>query len=174
MPGNASVAFYSLSDEAYRARVHACGRMDDQNFAPDERLYRRIREEDLVNGELPSTALQFNELSGHSLNRGAYSQPQDVLEPDCCSGQKRDGCAVLQLAVHEVPTQIQGQDDTIFKFRMKHVPYAECYAHSEIWCNRTGEISEPYEMPARLIKNLFRGELGRVLLRRHPLRFDPL
>jgi hypothetical protein len=43
---------------------------------------------------------------GISTNRGRYSLPQDVLEPDCCDGNNRLGMVVLGLAVGGFPQSL--------------------------------------------------------------------
>ena len=169
---------YSEDAEAYRNRVHANGRTEDPEFSPDELLYRRVRESDLVDGVPSAASLPFGETaeSGHSVNRQKYSAPQDVLEPDCCDGVERPDCVVVQFEVREVPEVLRTDDGTgrVYRFTMKHVPRRHCYAHSEIWCNQRGDIAADYERPPREIRNQFRGELARAIQKRGVLRFTSI
>ncbi len=169
---------YSPDGEEYRTRVHRGAKPEDQDFHPSEKLFRRYKEKDLVLGRpTPLSGLQFRDDSGHSVNRGKYSEPQDVLEPDCCNGMRRDDCVVLTILVSDVPDslvcEVTGRS---YSFRPKHTPEDHCYAHSEIWCNRSGSIVAPYESPTKNVKDAFRIHLLKRFLDdgREPLSFDSL
>ena len=117
--------------------------------------------------------MNFEDESGISTNRSKYSEPQDVLEPDCCDGHHRPECVVLDILVSDVPTEIPAPDETgrLFRFRMAHRPCELCFAHTEIWCNQSGDIEQPHQAPPKQVKNLFRGELARRLAARPVLEF---
>lgn len=168
------MAFYSLDEVAYRHRVYANGRTEDQEFSGDEFLYRRILEIDLVKGEPWAASLNFRPDTGHSVNRAKYSHPCDVLEPDCCGGKDRSACAVLQFEVGDTPDCIPGANGAKYYFRPKHAPRESCYPHSEIWCTLDGDITKPYHEPPKVVKNIFRAELARAILRREILRYERL
>ena len=163
-----------MDGAAYRERVHKNKRPVDIDFDPEELLYRRMSEKDFVEGEPFASALQFGATTGHSVNRGRYSEPQDVLEPDCCAGGIREGFLVVSFQVREIPEKLDTDDGRKFYFRMKHDPEETCYPHSAIWCNQQGDISANYEEPPRTIKNRFRAEIARAIMRRDPLRFQPV
>ena len=175
MRGNGSMPTYSPDRPEFQQRVHENGRSEDTDFPSAEALYRRYREKDLVDGKpTPLSAFRFDDNSGHSVNRGRYSEPQDVLEPDCCNGLMRIGYVVLELAVGDIPAEITSADETrrVYNFQMKHVPKATCFAHSEIWCNQHGHIREPYEKPPKNVRDVFAAELVRQI-RNAPRRFEP-
>jgi hypothetical protein len=118
--------------------------------------------------------MQFPDDSGISVNRGSCSEARDVLEPDCCDGRHKSGCVVLEFVVSEVPRELTTTDGTnrIFHFPMKHIPLVRCYPHSEIWCNQTGNIGDPYEKPPKQIKDRFRVALAERIAERVPLQFE--
>ena len=171
--GAESVPVYSPDGPLYRDRLHRNGRAADQAFDPEEHLFRRYPKNFLIDGRPVPLSMQFEDDEGISVNRGKYSEPQDVLEPDCCDGHQRAECVVLDIRVSEVPAEIATTDGTnrLFRFRMNHRPKEQCYAHSEIWCNEQGDIDQPHQQPPKHVKNLFRGELARHLAKRDVLEF---
>jgi hypothetical protein len=178
MLGSASVPIYSPDDETYRQRVHANGRPRDQAFDPSDALFRRYPEKFLVDGKpvpVVMQAMKFDENSGISVNWGRYSEPQDVLEPDCCDGSRRQDCVVLTIMVSEVPSQVLTTDGSnrVFRFPLKHGPKAHCYAHSEIWCNQSGDVDQPHESPPKQVKDEFRLRLFEPMGARVPLSLKP-
>jgi hypothetical protein len=159
------VPIYSPDDEEYRNRVHTNGRLPQQIFPPDELLYRRFLPGSIVNGVLAAVGFKFEDHSGHSFNRSSFSIPTDVLEPDCCDGEHLVECKVLDVPVSAIPTEIGLSDDVIYKFRMKHVPSPCCYAHSELWCNKTGDVDQSYECPPKSIRTRLRALISQYFLR---------
>jgi hypothetical protein len=153
------VPIYSSDLSEYNQRVYRNERDTDQEFGTEEFLYRRFPKSSLVNNGWP-TPLTFTleEKSGVSVNRSRYSLPQDVLEPDCCNGNHRPGMVVLEFQVRDLPERI-ATDGREYLFVPKHVPYECCYAHSEIWCNTSGDINQANEKPSKTIRNLFRARL---------------
>jgi hypothetical protein len=160
------VPTHSPDGPEYLARVHANGRQEDQEFPSAESLYRRYREKDLVNGKpTPLAGFQFAETTGHSVNRERYSNPLDAIEPDCCGGADRPGHMVLELLVADVPPSVTcSETGRVYQFKMKHVPKPTCYAHSEIWCNKSGQTTDSYESPPKNVKDRFRVQLLSRLL----------
>ncbi len=165
---------YSPDSEAYRLRVHRNGRAEDPNFTPDELLYRRFQQDKLVNGWPMSLNISMDDASGISVNRERYSLPQDVLEPDCCDGNRREGMVVLQFAVSDLPEQLSTSERE-YRFKPKHAPLECCYAHSAIWCNGEGNIDQPYEKPSKTARDLFRARLLEKMktMGREPRTFRP-
>ena len=166
---------FSPDELSYNQRAHRNERPENHEFTPNELLFRRYRENDLVNGRPTPLGFSFAETTGHSVNRGNYSQPQDVLEPDCCDGHARSDCVVLEFNVADVPGELVSSDQTrhTYFFRLKHVPKATCFAHSEMWCNQQGNIHEPYQYPPKNVRDRFRAELIRRITL-PPRRFDPV
>jgi hypothetical protein len=172
--GHGSVPIYSADEEAYRSRVHRNGRDAVPIFESDERLFRRYPKASLINGKpVPLTMLLEAEVSA---NRSKYSEPQDVLESDCCEGHNRAGCVVLDMHVSDIPESIPTGDGSgrIFPFRLVHEPRETCFPHSEIRCNQDGDIRTPHEEPPKSVRNLFRAEVARQLSNRAVLEFVPL
>lgn len=166
---------YSPDEQAYRERVHRNGRDVDPNFDPGERLFRRHPKAALFNGKpVPLTMLSMD--SEVSTNRSKYSEPQDVLEPDCCDGNARSGYVVLDIHVSDVPEMIPAQDGTrrVFRFRVVHKPKDTCFAHTEIRCNQHGDIGKPHEEPPKHVRDIFRAEIARHLANRDVLEFAQL
>lgn len=163
---------YSPEREAYNRRVHQGDRSPNPVFARDEILYRRYPEKDLVDGRPTPLGFQFPETSGISVNRGAYSEPHDVLEPDCCDGNVREFCVVIQFRVESVPEEIVSSTGS-YRFRLKHLPEPSCFAHAEIWCNRAGDVEQPYMKPPKQARTLFYAKLIQQITSA-PLRFEPV
>jgi hypothetical protein len=168
------VPTFSPDGAEYFARVHRNGRREDQAFLPSELLYHRFRSDQEVAGNAtPLTILPFVGTTGPSVNRSKYSEPHDVLEPDCCDGHDRSTHKVLEFRVADVPDELAVADGSgrVFRFRVKHVPEAECFAHSEIWCNRDGNIFNPVEVPPKTV----RLKLRALIQQRSSIRsFTPL
>lgn len=164
---------YSPETEAYYERAHRNGRDPDQHFDLAERLFRRYPKDSLVDGRPVPLVMQFD--SGVSLNREKFSEPQDVLEPDCCDGRQRHGHVVLVLRLSNVPNAISTQDHSgrVFQFRLKHTPRETCYPHSEVWCNQSGDIHQDYEKPPKQVRDKLRAALARHLGTENVLKFEP-
>lgn len=170
--GTESVPIYSPDSPAYGQRVYRNGRHPDQNFPADEFLFRRFPKSSLLNGWPTPLTIPIEAESGISVNRARYSLPQDVLEPDCCNGNHRTGMAVLEFVVSDLPERISANGRE-YAFVLKHVPHECCFAHSEIWCNSSGDIAQPCERPSKTIRDLFRAQLLSKMLAmgRMPLDF---
>lgn len=166
---------YSPDGPLYHGRVRCNGRGTDPEFDTCEHLYRRYPRSYLKDGKPIPLTMSFEDHSGISVNRGKYSEPQDVLEPDCCEGQGRPNCVVLDFLVSDVPGEIPVNDNSgrRFQFCLAHKPTDSCYAHSEIWCNEDGDPGKPYQAPPKSVRNLFRGELARKLAQQNVLEFAP-
>ena len=149
---------YSFDSPAYGQRVHRNDRHPDQNFPADELLFRRFLKSSLLNGWPTPLTIPIEEASGISVNRARYSLPQDVLEPDCCNGNHRTGMVVLEFVVSDLPKRISANGRE-YAFVPKHVPHECCFAHSEIWCNSSGDTALPCEKPSKTIRDLFRAQL---------------
>lgn len=167
---------YSLDAAEYQRRVHQNGRGEDQVFSQTELLFRRYPRKLLLNGRPVPLTMQFDDKSGVSVNRGLYSEPHDVLEPDCCNGNQRPDSVVLEFAVSDVPVSIAGQDRREFRFSPKHVPKEQCYSHTEIWCNAEGDIERAYQSPSKQVRDIFRAELLRRIeeMGRKVHEFEPI
>ena len=164
---------YSPDGPQYRERVHQNGRPPDEVFTPDERFFRRYPKKFLHDGKPVPLTMQFEDDAGISANRSKYGEPQDVLEPDCCDGNLRSECVVLEILVSEIPVELPATDGRLFRFRPAHRPKTSCYGHSEIWCNEQGQTDQPHQKPPKDVRNVFRAALAKQLAKRNPLEFSP-
>lgn len=140
------------------------GRGEDQEFLPCEKLYRRYTTEHYQGGQLLPDHFS---LRRPSFNREKFSSPEDILHADCCGGRSLDDWGVLELALREVPTPIEGADHRIFYFSPAHRPLPCCYAHSEIWCRVDGQ---QIEQPSPKVRETFRVMLSKKMTIRIPAR----
>ena len=140
--------------------IHQEDRQPVHEFSPEERLYRRYRPEHYKGGKILPAAFQFPK---HSVTRGAFSRPEDVLHSDCARGKDVRNCGVLTMLVGSIPRGVSGTDGTKYVFSVRHEPENTCYAHSVIWCQRDGRgtaESECYDEPPATLKEKFRIELA--------------
>jgi hypothetical protein len=128
------------------------GRDPDQDFSePGESLYYRCRPEHVEDGHIlpegqgqPPFSFTGKAPPGVSVNRGRYSQPEDVLVPGVGQPSDRyDGYVVACLYVRDVPT---AADD--FRFRLAHVPEEDNYSHSEIRAFRNNGVESVRPPPS--------------------------
>ena len=106
------------------------GRPVDPLFEPSENLYRRCQADQIVGRILP----QAFRSPSFSVNRGKYSEPQDVLIPS----YERWGVAGFQ--VKDVPSRIVSSGGTQFEFRIDHIPEEDNYSHSEVRTYKNGRF----------------------------------
>jgi len=140
----------------------AMGRLPDQSFVDDERLFRRYRPNDLVDGKLAPASLAIPKNSGPSFVREKYAIPEDVLHPDCAGARDFSGWGIFALRVGDIPPQLP-PDVPTHRFWPQHVPLEDCYAHTEIWCNRIGQ-GQTYQAPnSATLKTLFRAMVSQHL-----------
>ena len=132
------------------------GRPVDQEFEPSEQLYRRYKREHWVDNHFSNTGLRFPDESGPSVNRGKYSEPEDVLFSP--SGEfNRWG--VLKFRVADIPGPIEDGAGCLYLFSARHVPEDDNYAHSELWAATAGEGAKPAR-PSSRVKKEFRVRLS--------------
>ncbi len=101
-------------------------------FDDNELLYRRYLLAHFIDHQLVPQHFQFPR---PSFNRSKFSQPEDVLHPDCCDGKVLEpGWGVLECFASDACVSTQSHDDRKLTLRPKHRPLPTCYAHSELWC----------------------------------------
>ncbi len=132
-------------------RLKANGRGEDPDFPPQEKLFRRYKKAEYQAGVLLNIALS----SAPSVNRGNYSQSTDVLIHEA---DKYAGFGILSFLVQDIPAQLLAGQPT-HQFFPKHMPVANNYSHSEVWCNRIGQIG-PHVEPNKAVRKMFRTLLG--------------
>jgi hypothetical protein len=103
-----------------------------ETFDDDEVLYRRYLLAHFIDHELVPQHFQFPR---PSFNRSKFSEPVDVLHPDCCDGKVLGtGWGVLECLALDARVSTQSHDDKELVLGPKHRPLPTCYAHSELWC----------------------------------------
>jgi hypothetical protein len=127
------------------------GRVEDQQFQASEKLFHRYVKKNYEQGKFLNVALS----SVPSVNRGKYSQAEDVLISEA---DKYIGWGVVSFAVQDIPSQLLAVSPT-HSFFPRHVPEDLNYAHSEVWCNRIGHEGS-HVKPGNLVKKMFRALLG--------------
>jgi hypothetical protein len=138
------------------------GNAPDQDFPPEENLYRRYLREHFVNGELRAQHFQLPEAS---VNRERYSDgPEDVLHQDCCGGEALEGYGILGFTVADVegvpwrPVHATN-DQRSFEFFPFHEPEPSCRPHTEILC-RDEATRQSVAKPPKSVKEQFRIHLA--------------
>ena len=142
----------------------------NEDFSPEELLYRRVRSCDLVGGELSPTSLNSLSFSAGiggapSVLRSRISEPSDALHPDCCGGRELSGYLVYSMQVQQIPGRIDSDGGDAYVFYPVHRPEPACGAHSVIASSLAGDAESKYAVPPRNVRNKLRSQLVRVLTR---------
>lgn len=139
------------------------GRPPCQHFEPDERLFRRIQKQHVLDtGGIISLGVRF---PCFSVNREEFSEPEDVLLP--CY-HDHGICAFTVADVPKGPERPEGSDYT-YTFDVVHVPEEKNYAHSEVRAYRDG-VYDPSHRVASSVKKRFRMALRqRMNVTKQPL-----
>lgn len=125
----------------------------EQDFTPEEQLYRRIRKGDISpENEILPTAIDY---PGCSCDRQKYrNDPRDVLI--------KGFSFVGSITVQDIPNQIVHSDnpETIVELYPWYCPTADNTAHSEIRLRRKGkEYSDRYKPSSKAFKLQIRNEI---------------
>jgi hypothetical protein len=139
------------------------GKAAHQDFLPEERLFRRFRSGDVVEGEILPSSLRFNEPP--SFCRERYAKPEDTIHPNCAGSRDVSGFGVFALKVLTVRIEIKDRADKSYLFLPVHKPLANCYAHSQVHCATSTDglppASEPDHVePPKEIRDAFRVQLA--------------
>jgi hypothetical protein len=123
----------------------------DLDFDPDESLYRRIHPNyRTADGSINAGYLKLPTMS---VNRGRYSEPEDVV-------RNHPGQGIATFPVRAIPSSLRDPRESIlYEFRVEHVPEVDNYSHSEVRTYVSDERSTA-EPPA-MIKKLFREAIRR-------------
>jgi len=135
-------------------------RSADPQFADDEALYRRYKDGHFLGGMLMPAALSFPR---QSFVRAKYADPLDALDPACADGKDCADWGIWAILVRDVPTSVCAENCPVYEFWLRHEPVEQCYAHTEIWCNRSGQDRQTYKEPPATVKALFRTMVARRL-----------
>ena len=150
-------------------RLRRGNRQPVQDFSPDEVLYLRVPPLQLDEEELdffPPTKIPS---PAFSVNRGRFSEPQDVII-------NRPGYGIAAFIVRDVPPSIATGPNAVYEFRVVHEPCevycnaitrnepCDCnYAHSEIQVFKDGKKIENNRVP-KSVKPAFKDILSKKIL----------
>lgn len=125
----------------------------DNEFAPSERLFLRLHPEHFSNRHTdpPRVLVGAVRFPDFSVNRGKYSEPEDVLAPHWPKW------GISAFRVDHVPPSLSWEDGRTYDFRVEHVPEEHNYAHSEV---RTYKDGERGHEPNKVLKMKFRAILA--------------
>jgi hypothetical protein len=147
----------------------------EQPFDDGELLYRRISPDELNSkGEIDPSRIQVTGFtkdinSSPSVNRGAFSLPEDVLSMPC-AGKDVQSWTVFFLQVQALPKGLLAGDGRAFDFFPHHAPLEMCGAHSVIASCLAANPNQ-YAKPTRPVVNDFKVKFAVALTRMDQL-FD--
>ena len=127
------------------------GRAIDPEFAPGESLYLRYSPQIEATEDLPASAMAIR-FPDFSVNRGKYSEPEDVLIPNW------PDFGIAAFRVRDVPTSVSGRG-IVYEFKVEHDPLELNYAHSEVRTYKDGKRRREVKLRSQ------RRPLGRFLAR---------
>lgn len=129
-------------------RMMRNGRPAEQQFKPEELMYRRYVEDDFEGGYFRPTRFSFPP----SLNRQRFSEPEDVIFSE--TGEF-DEYGVLECSVAELSVRIVDDHKREFAFVPVHRPEETNYSHSEMWADCI-QTAKRVEEPSKITKKLYR------------------
>lgn len=106
------------------------GRLPDPIFRPEERLFRRVRPDDI---EGVTVAVDAIELPDMSVNREKYGPPDWLL-----LDEEYGTWGVAAFMVKDIPSDITHLGVVEYSFQAEHRPLRNNYPHSEIWAYKDG------------------------------------
>jgi hypothetical protein len=116
-------------------------------------LYLRYRRDHFLAGQLSPDAIR-SQLQ-QSVNRGAFSEPEDVLFSE--TGEY-NGLGVVEFRVAEVPSRVDQDEGPSYSFFPRHEPEELNYSHSEIWSDQL-PATGGFRKPSRTVSLKFRVQL---------------
>jgi hypothetical protein len=130
------------------ARMMRNGRDEDQQFDPNEWMYRRYLEDDFDGGYFRPVRFRFPP----SLNRQRYSEPEDVIFSETGAFDEH---GVLECNVAQLSLRLVDDREFEYSFLPVHRPEDNNYSHSEMWadCAQTGKRDAE---PSQVAKKKFR------------------
>jgi len=129
-------------------RMMRKGRAEDQQFSPNELLYRRYVQDDFDGESLKPIRFSIPP----SLNWERYSLPEDVIFSEM---GEFDQHGVLECNVEGLSVSVVDDHQMDYVFVPIHRPEENNYSHSEIWadCTQTGERTD---RPSRVARKKYR------------------
>lgn len=127
------------SIEELKEHIKRNNRPIDDHFPPDEMLYRRVKKDEIVDGQVEYSVLKVPVFCA---NRSKYSLPEHViLFPFQDWG-------VIAFEIQYIPSGPYNTDEkTSYTFNVVHVPEEENYSHTEVRACKNGEYSARTKVP---------------------------
>ena len=148
--------FVTISTPNRPDRMYRNSRALDNDFAADELLYRRFSKNEVAEGRLLPSAIDFPDWS---INRQKYSEPGDVRFPAGCE-EIYFCCGVVGFKVSDIPTSLTIETTpAVFTFDVQHRPEDDNYSHSEVWTYKDGYHSSDKKFKKKIntmLKKKFR------------------
>ena len=123
----------TLSDDAL---------VPDDDFAPEEDLYRRIRAAHVVNGRVIGAGVELGFPPACSFNRAKYSVPGDVI---VATSPEDNGIAFTQ--VDQVFVRASTSGNVTWETFVAHAPVPGHRSHTEVRLKRSGDVYDPRHRP---------------------------
>ncbi|MFB2969202.1 hypothetical protein ACE1CD_09545 [Aerosakkonema sp. BLCC-F183] len=133
----------STSNPDRPERMYRAGRPVDPDFSPEEKLYFRYKEMEIVEGRVMPTGIRFPDFS---VNRSKYSEPEDVLIPSY--GEY----GILTFKVKDIPAPERTNETTLYEWKAVHEPTEDNYSHSEVQTFKNGMYTKKLDVPKTLKK----------------------
>lgn len=136
-------------------------------FSPEELLYRRIPLELNSMGEIVPTlvsgiSFKSEVQTSPSVNRSAFSSPEDVLDSQCANNKDVSNWLVYFLRVDNLPRGLVAGDNRVFDFVPRHIPLESCGCHSVI-ASVLRTDHTVYEKPSQAVINAFKVKFALAL-----------
>lgn len=137
----------------------------DNDFAPDEELYRRIRATHVVNGRVIGAGVELGFPPACSFNRSKYSVPEDVFDT---TKPEDNGIAFTQVARASFQASTTG--GVAWETVVAHAPIQGNRSHTEVRLKRSGETYDPKRRPG---SDAFKKRIRELLAARLEILREP-
>ena len=139
------------------------GLKPDPDFAADERLYRRVKP-DQISEENHVLALALDDITERhpscSFNRSKYSDPEDVLDSNHPAYNR---IAFLVAGNLPEPQSHPSNPTMMYAFRLTHLPDRDNHSHTEAQVTKQVEIASLPEDATKLGSPALRRQLREAL-----------
>jgi hypothetical protein len=139
-------------------RFYRRGREVVPDFEATEMLYMRYSAEHFLENQLNPAAIR-SQLK-QSVNRGRFSEPEDVLFSE--TGDY-DGLGSVGFPVSAIPSRVEQPDGPSYTFSVQHQPEELNYSHSELWSDQdpgTGGFRKPSKTVSATFRILLCRSIG--------------
>ena len=135
-------------------RLYRRGREVVPEFAATEMLYMRYSAEQFLEDHLSPAAIR-SQLQ-QSVNRGSFSEPEDVLFSETGA---YNGLGAVGFPVSAIPDKVDQPDGPSYTFSVQHQPEELNYSHSEIWSDQDPSTGG-FRKPSKTVSLAFRIRLS--------------